>query len=296
MPSVHLLAIAGGLDVEFTLARLGSSRTRRAAARRSHASGTLPHGAALQSRRDACRAAGARRAASMGRPRPCPAGPFGAQIADAERFGDDVIRPAGVPHQRDAGLAVLCGNLAPDGAILKPAAASAHLLRHAGRAVVFESIEDFKARIDDPALDVDADSVLVLKGCGPRGYPGMPEVGNMPIPRKLLERGITDMVRVSDARMSGTAYGTVRAPMWHPSRRPAVRWDSCAAATSSCWTSRRGSCGSRWTTPRWSDEQRRGLRPHLRTRAATHGCTSTMSSKRTAGPTSTSSSVPAAQT
>lgn len=135
--------------------------------------------------------------------------PLGDQIANAERIGDDVIRPAARPIREDAGIAVLRGNLAPDGAIIKPAAATGSLLQHTGRAVVFESIEDFRARVDDPALDIDADSIMVLKGCGPRGYPGMAEVGNMPIPKKLLERGITDMVRISDARMSGTAYGTV---------------------------------------------------------------------------------------
>jgi dihydroxy-acid dehydratase len=109
----------------------------------------------------------------------------------------------------DAGIAVLRGNLAPRGAIVKPAAATAELLQHTGPAVVFDSIEDMRARIDDPDLDVTADSVLVLRGCGPKGYPGMPEVGNMPLPRKLLEQGVRDMVRISDARMSGTAYGTV---------------------------------------------------------------------------------------
>ena len=93
--------------------------------------------------------------------------------------------------------------------MIKPAAASEHLLRHRGRAVVFDSIEDFKARIDDPQLEVDADSVLVLRGCGPRGYPGMPEVANLPLPKKLLEQGVRDMVRICDGRMSGTAYGTV---------------------------------------------------------------------------------------
>lgn len=134
---------------------------------------------------------------------------LGEQISGAERIGTDVIRPISDPLRDDAGITVLRGNLAPDGAIIKPAAATGALLQHTGRAVVFENIEDFKARIDDPALEVDADSVLVLKGCGPRGYPGMPEVGNMPLPRKLLERGVTDMVRISDARMSGTAYGTV---------------------------------------------------------------------------------------
>ena len=109
----------------------------------------------------------------------------------------------------DAGIAVLRGNLAPSGAIIKPAAATPALLTHRGPAVVFDSIEDLRARIDDPDLDITADSVLVLRGCGPRGNPGMPEVGNMPQPRKLLEQGVRDMVRISDARMSGTAYGTV---------------------------------------------------------------------------------------
>jgi len=109
----------------------------------------------------------------------------------------------------DAGIAVLRGNLAPRGAIIKPAAATPALLHHVGPAVVFDSIEDMRARIDDPDLDVTPDSVLVLRGCGPRGYPGMPEVGNMPLPQKLLAQGVRDMVRISDARMSGTAYGTV---------------------------------------------------------------------------------------
>jgi dihydroxy-acid dehydratase len=109
----------------------------------------------------------------------------------------------------EGGIAVLRGSLAPAGAVIKPAAASPHLLRHRGRAVVFDSIEDFRARVDDPDLDVDAGSVLVLRGCGPRGYPGMPEVSNMPLPKKLLAQGVRDMVRVCDGRMSGTAYGTV---------------------------------------------------------------------------------------
>ena len=104
---------------------------------------------------------------------------------------------------------MLTGNLAPDGAVLKPSAASPHLLKHRGRAVVFETIEDYQARIADPNLDVDATCVLVLKNCGPKGYPGMAEVGNMGLPPKVLETGVTDMVRISDARMSGTAYGTV---------------------------------------------------------------------------------------
>ena len=120
-----------------------------------------------------------------------------------------MIRGRDEPMQSSGGIAVLRGNLAPDGAIIKPAAASPHLLQHRGRAVVFDSIEDFHARIDDPDLDVDADSVLVLRGCGPKGYPGMPEVANMPLPTKLLQQGVRDMVRVCDGRMSGTAYGTV---------------------------------------------------------------------------------------
>ncbi len=109
----------------------------------------------------------------------------------------------------DAGIAVLRGNLAPRGAIIKPAAATPVLLQHVGPALVFDSIEDMRTRIDDPDLDVTPNTVLVLRGCGPRGYPGMPEVGNMPLPQKLLEQGVRDMVRISDARMSGTAYGTV---------------------------------------------------------------------------------------
>ena len=129
---------------------------------------------------------------------------------DSARIWDtEVISVRELPLIPDAGIAVLRGNLAPGGAIIKPAAASPHLLQHRGRAVVFDTIEDMHARIDDPALDVDADSVLVLRGCGPKGYPGMPEVANMPLPKKLLEQGVRDMVRICDGRMSGTAYGTV---------------------------------------------------------------------------------------
>jgi L-arabonate dehydrase len=130
-------------------------------------------------------------------------------VAGAENYNREVIGRCAMPFKEAAGIAVLSGNLAPDGAVIKPAAASAHLLQHRGRAVVFESIEEFYARIDDPTLEVDEDSILVLKNCGPRGYPGMPEVGNMQLPRKLVLRGVRDMVRISDARMSGTAYGTV---------------------------------------------------------------------------------------
>ncbi|MEE1764985.1 MULTISPECIES: IlvD/Edd family dehydratase [unclassified Streptomyces] len=135
--------------------------------------------------------------------------PLVAHLDEAEVWDAEVIRPRAAPLVAEGGIAVLRGNLAPDGALVKPAAASPHLLRHRGRAVVFDSVEDFHARVDDPDLDVDADSVLVLRGCGPKGYPGMPEVSNMPLPRKLLEQGVRDMVRVCDGRMSGTAYGTV---------------------------------------------------------------------------------------
>ena len=128
---------------------------------------------------------------------------------NAECWNRDVIHTFKKPFKKNAGIKVLRGNLAPDGAIIKPSAATPALLKHKGRAVVFENIEDFHTRIDDPKLDVDEDCVLVLKNCGPKGYPGMAEVGNMPLPPKLLKKGITDMVRVSDARMSGTAYGTV---------------------------------------------------------------------------------------
>jgi dihydroxy-acid dehydratase len=131
------------------------------------------------------------------------------ELADAPIVDEDVIRPRTNPLLPDAGIAVLRGNLAPNGAVIKPAAASPELLRHRGRAVVFDSVEDLHARLDDPDLDVDETSVLVLRGCGPRGYPGMPEVGNLPLPAKLLAKGVRDMVRISDARMSGTAYGTV---------------------------------------------------------------------------------------
>ncbi len=132
---------------------------------------------------------------------------IGENVAEAPCYNRRVIRPLGDPLKTDTGIAVLRGNLCPGGAVIKPSAATPALMKHRGRAVVFETIEDLRARIDE--LDVDETSVLVLKGCGPRGYPGMPEVGNLPLPRKLLERGVTDMVRISDARMSGTSYGTV---------------------------------------------------------------------------------------
>ncbi|SFR80742.1 dihydroxy-acid dehydratase [Mitsuaria sp. TWR114] len=128
---------------------------------------------------------------------------------DAPIYDEEVIRPIAKPLIEDGGICVLRGNLAPRGAVLKPSAATPALMQHRGRAVVFEDFDDYKARIMDPNLEVDADSILVMKNCGPMGYPGMAEVGNMGLPPKLLAQGIKDMVRISDARMSGTAYGTV---------------------------------------------------------------------------------------
>jgi dihydroxy-acid dehydratase len=130
-------------------------------------------------------------------------------IADAAIVDRDVIRPLHDPLQAEGGLAILRGNLAPDGAVIKHAAASPHLLRHRGRTVVFRDMADLRARIDSPALDVSEDDILVLQNVGPIGGPGMPEVGNFPIPAKLLRQGVRDMIRISDARMSGTAFGTI---------------------------------------------------------------------------------------
>lgn len=130
-------------------------------------------------------------------------------VAEAPIYNDEVIRTFDNPLCKDGGICVLRGNLAPRGAVLKPSAATAELMKHRGRAIVFDNFDHYKARINDPELEVDANSVLVMRNCGPKGYPGMAEVGNMGLPAKLLEQGVTDMVRISDARMSGTAYGTV---------------------------------------------------------------------------------------
>jgi len=130
-------------------------------------------------------------------------------VADAPCYNRDVIKPLSDPFKVNGGLAVVRGNLSPNGAVIKPSAATPALMKHRGRAVVFENIEDFHARINDDSLDIDPSCVMVLKNCGPRGYPGMPETGNMPLPPKILKQGVTDMIRISDARMSGTAYGTV---------------------------------------------------------------------------------------
>jgi dihydroxy-acid dehydratase len=134
---------------------------------------------------------------------------IGENTANAQCYNRDVIKPFDQPLTPNGGIAVLRGNLCPNGAVIKPSAASPQLMKHRGRAVVFENIEDLHARIDDPNIEIDETCVMVLKNCGPKGYPGMAEVGNMPLPTKILKKGVTDMVRISDARMSGTAYGTV---------------------------------------------------------------------------------------
>ena len=133
----------------------------------------------------------------------------GENVSDAKCWNDDVIHTMDAPFKPNGGIAVLRGNLAPDGAVLKPAAASPELMQHRGSAVVFDSAEEMRARVNDESFEVDENAILLLRNCGPRGYPGMPEVGNLPIPKKLLRKGVRDMVRISDARMSGTAYGTV---------------------------------------------------------------------------------------
>jgi L-arabonate dehydrase len=134
---------------------------------------------------------------------------LGENVATAERYNENVIATMKAPLKEKAGIAVLKGNLCENGAVIKPSAATPELLKHRGRAVVFESMEDYHARIDRPDLDIDESCVIVLKGVGPKGYPGMPEVGNVDLPRKLILKGVKDMVRISDGRMSGTAYGTV---------------------------------------------------------------------------------------
>jgi dihydroxy-acid dehydratase len=205
---VHLLAIAGRLGVELTLDDFDAAGSGVPVL-----ANLQPSGEFLMD--DLFRAGGVlavlSQLAQSFHPAPITVtgAPFVAGLTDRPVYDRAVIRDAADPLMADAGIAVLRGNLAPRGAIVKPAAATPELLQHTGPAVVFDSIEDFHARIDDPGLEVAADSVLVLRGCGPKGYPGMPEVGNMPLPRKLLEQGVRDMVRISDARMSGTAYGTV---------------------------------------------------------------------------------------
>lgn len=134
---------------------------------------------------------------------------MGDNCKQAEVYDRNIISTMEAPFKPESGIIVVKGNLAPDGAVIKPSAASASLLKHSGKAVVFENIEDYHARIEDPALEIDANSIMVLKNVGPKGYPGMAEVGNMALPKKLLEQGVTDLVRISDGRMSGTGFGTV---------------------------------------------------------------------------------------
>src|SRR6478609_11899865 len=135
--------------------------------------------------------------------------PIWENVKDAPCWNREVITTFEEPFKPEAGIAILKGNLAPNGAVIKPSAASPELMQHTGRAVVFDTIEDLHHLIDDDDLDIDETCIMVLKNCGPKGYPGMAEVGNMPLPQKLLKKGVRDMIRISDARMSGTAYGTV---------------------------------------------------------------------------------------
>jgi dihydroxy-acid dehydratase len=205
---VHLLAIAGRLGIDLTLDDFDA-----AGAGVPVMANLQPSGAFLMD--DLFRAGGVLALLSqitdLLHPEPITVTgkPLVEYLVDRPVYDATVIMPRDAPLMADAGIAVLRGNLAPRGALIKPAAATAELLQHTGPAVVFDSVEDMRARLDDPDLEVTADSILVLRGCGPMGYPGMPEVGNMPLPRKLLEQGVRDMVRISDARMSGTAYGTV---------------------------------------------------------------------------------------
>ncbi|MDX6474166.1 MAG: hypothetical protein QOK22_2982 [Gaiellaceae bacterium] len=205
---IHLLALAGRVDVPLTLERFHELSTRTPVLANVRPSGEhlVEHlhraggiGAVLKELEpllhgDAITVTGASLADGFAR----------AAVLDR-----DVIAELGAPRAPEGGIAVVRGSLAPDGALIKRSAATPALLRHRGPAVVFEDIEDVAARIDDPALDVTADSVLVLRNAGPKGGPGMPEWGQLPIPKKLLAQGVTDMVRISDARMSGTAFGTV---------------------------------------------------------------------------------------
>ncbi|MCC5982866.1 MAG: dihydroxy-acid dehydratase [Rhodobacteraceae bacterium] len=203
---VHLLAIAGRVGVDLSLADIALGRDIPLLVN------CMPSGQYLME--DFAYAGGMPAVLAQLRDHLRPArtalgGDISAYAEGAEIFNDDVIRPLSNPVKPAAGLCVLRGNLAPDGAIVKPSAATDALLEHEGPAYVFESIEQLKAEIDRDDLPVTPETVLVLKGCGPKGYPGMPEVGNMPIPARLVKQGVRDMVRVSDARMSGTAFGTV---------------------------------------------------------------------------------------
>ncbi len=213
---------------------------------------------------------------------------------DAPCWNRDVIIPFKKPFKKNAGIKVLRGNLAPDGAIIKPSAATPALLKHKGRAVVFENIEDFHTRIDDPKLDIDENCVMVLKNCGPKGYPGMAEVGNMPLPPKLLKKGVTDMVRVSDARMSGTAYGTV---VLHAS--PEAAAGGLLALVAERRPGRAGCFQGQPSAARGRERNQEAQSQMesaqaARSSAATGACITTTSTRRTRAPTSTSWSARAA--
>jgi len=205
---VHLLAIAGRLGVDLTLEDFD-----RAGRDIPLLANLAPSGKFLMD--DLFRAGGLLALLGQISDKFSPAAitvtgkPFRDYLFNHEVFDSTVIKTPAAPLMEHAGIAVLKGNLAPKGAIIKPSAATPELLTHRGPALVFDSVEDLKTRIDDPDLDVTPETVLILRGCGPRGYPGMPEVGNMPLPKKILEQGVRDMVRISDGRMSGTAYGTI---------------------------------------------------------------------------------------
>jgi len=205
---VHLLAIAGRVGVDLTLADIEQGSDIPLLVN------CMPSGKYLME--DFCYAGGMpvvlkelRDNGHLAAAKTALGGDIAAYAEGAENFNTDVIHSFAAPLKPAAGLRVLRGNLAPDGAIVKPSAATDALLEHEGEAYVFENIEDMKANIDREDLPVTPHTILVLKGCGPKGYPGMPEVGNMPIPAKLVKQGVRDMIRVSDARMSGTAFGTV---------------------------------------------------------------------------------------
>ena len=203
---VHLLAIAGRVGIDLTLEDFEAGSNVPLLVN------CMPSGKYLME--DFCYAGGMPVVLSELRDDLRPAitvmgGDISAYAEGAVCYNDDVIHSMDRPLKAAAGLRVLKGNIAPNGAIVKPSAATDRLLEHEGEAYVFENIEDMKANIDRDDLPVTADTILVLKGCGPKGYPGMPEVGNMPIPARLVKDGVRDMVRISDARMSGTAYGTV---------------------------------------------------------------------------------------
>ena len=203
---MHLLAIAGRVGIDLTLEDFEAGSNVPLLVN------CMPSGKYLME--DFCYAGGMPVVLSELRDDLRPAitvmgGDISAYAEGAVCYNDDVIHSMDRPLKAAAGLRVLKGNIAPNGAIVKPSAATDRLLEHEGEAYVFENIEDMKANIDRDDLPVTADTILVLKGCGPKGYPGMPEVGNMPIPARLVKDGVRDMVRISDARMSGTAYGTV---------------------------------------------------------------------------------------